>query len=118
MTNQTAELDAAFRALADPTRRAVLARLARGPAPVGELAAPFDMALPTILQHLKVLEAGGLVRSRKEGRVRICEIPPAALAPVEGWLAMQKAMWDGRLDRLDAYVGSLAAARDAKEPPE
>jgi DNA-binding transcriptional ArsR family regulator len=100
-------LDHVFHALADPTRRAVLQRLSRGPASVKELAEPFEMALPSFLQHLKVLESGGLIRSRKVGRVRTCEIEPAPLTGAEAWIAEQRSIWEGRLDRLEAYVTML-----------
>ena len=97
MTNQ---LDACFSALSDPTRRAVVERLAAGPATVSELAAPHDIALPTFMRHLKVLEDASLVRSSKKGRVRTCQIDPAALMEVQGWLEWQRRVWEGRLDRL------------------
>ena len=96
-----------FQALANPTRRAVLERLGRGPASVGELAGPFDMALPSFLQHLRTLEAAGLVRSRKDGRVRTYVLAPARLRDAEGWLARQRTLWDRRLDQFDDYVTRL-----------
>lgn len=83
-------LDTLFSALADPTRRAVIECLAHGPAPVSELAAPHDMALPSFLQHIKVMEAGGVVATRKEGRVRMCWLEPNALIPLQGWLEWQR----------------------------
>ncbi|MEZ5893056.1 MAG: metalloregulator ArsR/SmtB family transcription factor [Parvularculaceae bacterium] len=101
------ELDAVFQALADPTRRAVLSRLSEGPATVSELAQPFEMALPSFLQHLKVLEESGLVSSKKEGRTRTCEAQIMRLSVAEEWIAHQRAVWDARLDRLDAYLKSL-----------
>ncbi len=104
MPNQSPGLDGVFRALADPTRRAVLARLATGPAPVSELAAPFSMALPSFVQHLDVLERCGLVRSRKSGRVRTYRLAPAPLAAAERWVAAQRALWERRLDQLDRYL--------------
>ena len=107
MPNQQTALDTVFRALADPTRRAVLHQLSRGPASVSDLARPFEMALPSFLQHLQVLEEGGLIRSRKAGRVRTCEIQPDRLATAESWIAEQRAIWESRLDRLDAYLRSL-----------
>ena len=107
MPNQQIALDTVFRALADPTRRAVLHQLSQGPASVSDLAQPFEMALPSFLQHLQVLEEGGLIRSRKTGRVRTCEIQPDPLATAENWIAEQRAIWEGRLDRLDAYLKSL-----------
>lgn len=101
MTNH---LDSFFGAMADPTRRAVIERLTRGPAPVSELHAPHDMALPSFLKHLKRLEAAGLVRSEKRGRVRTLHIEAAPLAEAEGWLARQRRIWEGRLDRLSALA--------------
>ncbi|MCC6856898.1 MAG: helix-turn-helix transcriptional regulator [Microbacteriaceae bacterium] len=114
MTNHQSALDHAFRALADPTRRAVLERLGRGgPASVSDLAQPFAMALPTFLQHLKVLEEGGLIRSRKRGRVRTCELMPKALTAAELWLEEQRTFWSKRLDQLDAYLMQMDKETDA-----
>ncbi len=93
-----------FRALSDATRCRVLQRLSRSPAPVSELAAPFDMALPSFLQHLGVLESCGLVRSSKRGRVRTYELVPERLKAAEDWLARQRNLWERRLDQLDAYL--------------
>ena len=93
-------LDATFQALADPTRRALVARLAQGPASVSELAQPFPMSLPAIHQHLAVLEGAGLIASQKAGRVRTCRIEPAALSLAERWLTDRRAEWEARLDRL------------------
>jgi DNA-binding transcriptional ArsR family regulator len=107
MTNQAQQLDRVFQALADPTRRAVLRRLGRGPAPVSELAAPFDMALPSFMQHLRVLESSGLVRSRKKGRVRTCRLAPQPLRRAEGWIAEQRALWERRFDQLDGYLTQM-----------
>jgi DNA-binding transcriptional ArsR family regulator len=97
-------LDGIFQALADPTRRAVIGRLGRGPASVGELAQPFAMALPSFMKHIHVLEESGLIRSHKAGRVRTCEIDTARLGAVEGWLAEQRRIWEGRTDRLEQFV--------------
>ena len=108
MTNNSAALDRVFHALADPTRRAIVARLCRGPASVGELARPLSMALPTVLQHLQVLESSRLVRSEKAGRVRTCRLEPAAFSTIERWIAQQRAVWEQRLDRMEAYVKTLA----------
>ncbi|OWU70359.1 ArsR/SmtB family transcription factor [Marinibacterium profundimaris] len=108
MTNQ---MDAFFAALSDPTRRAVIERLVSGPAPVGELHAPHDIALPTFLKHLKVLEASGLVRSEKKGRVRIVHIEAAPLAEAEHWLQRQRRIWESRLDRLGALAERLERER-------
>lgn len=107
MDNYSRELDHAFSALADPTRRAIMARLVQGEASVGELAEPFDMALPSLMKHIRVLETGGLVESEKHGRVRTCRLRPSGMACVETWLAEQRAMWEARLDRLEAYAASL-----------
>ncbi|HEY9397647.1 MAG TPA: metalloregulator ArsR/SmtB family transcription factor [Burkholderiales bacterium] len=104
MPKQSPNLDRVFYALADPTRRAVLARLSAGPAAVTQLAEPFDMALPSFSQHLKVLENCGLIRSRKEGRVRTVELAPKPLQAAENWMVEQRGMWERRLDQLDAFV--------------
>ena len=100
-------LDTALAALSDPTRRAVVERLARGPATVTALAAPHDIALPTFMRHLKVLESAGLVRSAKKGRVRTCHIEPAPLMEVQGWLEWQRRVWDNRLDKLAALAEGI-----------
>jgi DNA-binding transcriptional ArsR family regulator len=100
-------VDDIFRALSDGTRRQVLARLSLGPASVTELATPFDMALPSFVQHLRVLEASGLVRSQKTGRVRTYRIVPKQMKLAETWLAQQRALWERRLDQLDDYLMEL-----------
>lgn len=97
-------LDHLFTALADPTRRAVIAQLAKGDAPVKALAQPHAMALPSFLKHLSQLERAGLVTSQKIGRTRICTLHPEALETVDTWLALQRTLWTGKLDRLDAYL--------------
>lgn len=97
-------LDTAFHALADPTRRAVVARLVGGPASVTELAAPFGMGLPSFLKHVKVLKDSGLIASEKVGRVRTCSINAQRLAATEDWLSEQRQILEGRVDRLAAYV--------------
>lgn len=107
MPNEAIQLDCVFRALGDPTRRAVLARLSRGPAPVSELARPFDMALPSFTQHLAVLESCGLVRSRKTGRVRTVQLVPQPLQAAERWIVEQRALWERRLDQLDNFLKDL-----------
>ena len=107
MPNQNAQLDRVFHALSDPTRRAILSRLIRGPASVSELARPFSMAMPSLLQHLRVLESSRLIRTEKVGRVRTCEMQPTTLDAAEGWLARQRELWEGRLDRMEAYVSKL-----------
>lgn len=108
MVNHMVNLDSAFHALADPTRRSVIARLIKGPAAVKDLAAPFGMTLPAILKHLRVLEASGLIGTEKAGRSRICRINPERLAQAEDWLSQQRAVWEGRTDRLTAYAETLA----------
>lgn len=112
MPNQLTAVDAAFRALADPTRRAVVQRLCLGPATVTELAAPFEMALPSFLQHLRVLETGGLLTTVKRGRTRTCVLRPESLASVTDWLAERRAAWESHADRLEAHVLDL----QSKEP--
>jgi DNA-binding transcriptional ArsR family regulator len=100
-----AALDRVFQALTDPTRRLMVERLSRGPASVTELAEPFEMSLPSIIQHLQVLEASGLIRSEKLGRVRTCQIGAAALGNAERWISERRATWERRLDRLGDYLG-------------
>jgi DNA-binding transcriptional ArsR family regulator len=107
MPNQSAQLNDVFKALADPTRRAVLERLSRGPASMTELAQPFAMALPSFSQHLHVLERCGLVRSRKRGRVRTYRLSPRPLQAVEHWLDRQRALWERRLDQLDDHLRTM-----------
>jgi DNA-binding transcriptional ArsR family regulator len=97
-------LDRVFQALADPTRRVMVERLSRGPASVSELAEPLAMSLPAVIQHLQVLEASGLVRSEKAGRVRTCRIEPAMLRTAEQWITQRRATWQRRLDRLGEYL--------------
>lgn len=99
--------DAVFHALGNPTRRKVLERLSAGPATVSELAAPFDMQLPSFVQHLSVLEASRLVRSKKRGRVRTYEVAPGRFKVVEDWLTARRELWEARLDRFDQYVKQL-----------
>jgi DNA-binding transcriptional ArsR family regulator len=93
-------LDRVFHALSDPSRRAMVERLTRGPASVSELAAPLDMTLAAVVQHLQVLEDSGLVKSRKVGRVRTCRIEPTGLRTAEDWIARRRTLWERRLDRL------------------
>jgi DNA-binding transcriptional ArsR family regulator len=107
MSAAAAPIDTVLRALADPTRRRVVERLSRGTASVSELAAPFDMALPSFVAHLKVLEGSGLVRSRKSGRVRTYQLVPQRVKVAEEWLGKQRAVWERRLDQFDAYVTTL-----------
>jgi DNA-binding transcriptional ArsR family regulator len=107
------EVDRVFHALADPSRRIIVERLSRGPASVGELAHPLPMSLPAVVQHLQVLESSGLVRSEKRGRVRTCQIEPAALRPAEQWISARRSNWERRLDRLGDYL-----AEGDDEPPK
>ena len=95
-----AEVDRAFHALAEPTRRAIVERLAAGPRTVSALAEPFDMTLAAVVQHLRVLEAGGIIRTEKVGRVRTCRIEPAGLHVAAQWIADRRALWERRFDRL------------------
>ena len=97
-------IDVVFAALSDPSRRAMVDRLIGGPASVSELARPLPISLPAVVQHLHVLEASGLVRSHKRGRVRTCHIEPAALSEAEHWIADRRATWEKRLDRLGEYL--------------
>lgn len=107
------EVDLLFGALADATRRAMVDRLTRGPASVSELARPLEMSLPAAVQHLHVLEASGLVRSQKLGRVRTCTVEPKALRAAERWIAERRTFWEESLDRLGAY---LAEQPDQPQP--
>lgn len=111
MAKHDPDLSLLFHALSDPTRRAILTRLASGPAPVTALAAPTGLRLPTVMRHLSVLEEAGLIATAKDGRVRSCAIVPDALAPMRDWLEEQRAIWDARLDRLDDYVMKLMKER-------
>ena len=104
---QSAAADKVFHALSNPTRRKVLERLSVGPATVSDLAAPFDMQLPSFVQHLSVLERSRLVRSKKRGRVRTYEIAPERFKIVEDWLAARRQLWEARLDGFDEYVKQL-----------
>lgn len=112
MAKHDPHLDLLFHALSDPTRRMMLNRLAKGPAPVTELAEPSGFKLPTILRHLSVLEEAGLVATQKDGRVRSCAFQPIALEPISDWLDDQRKVWEGRLDRLDDYVTKLMKERE------
>ena len=106
---QTAAADQVFHALSNPTRRRVLELLSAGPATVSELAAPFDMQLPSFVQHLSVLERSRLVKSQKRGRVRTYQIAPERFQVVEDWLTARRQAWEARLDRFDSYVTQLKA---------
>jgi DNA-binding transcriptional ArsR family regulator len=104
MENYETVLDRTFHTLSDPTRRAVLHRLLQGPASVKELAAPFDMGLPSFMKHLRVLEESDLIRTEKAGRVRTCHVNAEQLAAAESWLSEQRTLWEARTDRLAHYV--------------
>ncbi|HET7796080.1 MAG TPA: metalloregulator ArsR/SmtB family transcription factor [Rhizobacter sp.] len=107
MANQSVALSDVFYALADPTRLAIVGALGRGPESVSALAAPFSMALPSFMKHLSVLERSGLIRSRKLGRVRTCELVPKTLTQAERWIAEQRATWEARSDRLARFAEQL-----------
>ncbi len=104
MAKHDVDLSLLFHALADPTRRSILARLADGPAQVTDLAAPTGLRLPTVMRHLSVLQEAGLISTSKDGRIRTCAIVPDAMQPMRTWLDRQQAVWEARLDRLDAFV--------------
>src|ERR1043165_1866184 len=112
---QSAVTDAVFYALSNSTRRKVLEQLAAGPATVSELAAPFDMKLPSFVQHLSVLEESRLVKSKKHGRVRTDEIAPERLKVAEDWLLEHRQLWEARLDRFDQYVNQLKRRNQSHE---
>ncbi len=107
MAKHDPDLSLIFQALSDPTRRGFLARLGQGAVPVSELARPTGLALPTVMRHLGVLEAAALISTEKTGRTRMCHARPETLAATEGWLADQRAVWEARTDRLEAYVAKL-----------
>lgn len=117
MAKHEPDLSLLFHALSDPTRRAMLTRLATGPARVTDLSEPTGLRLPTVMRHLAVLEEAGLIATSKDGRVRTCAIRPEALAPVRSWLDEQRNLWEARLDRLDAYVMTLTKERDDDTRP-
>jgi DNA-binding transcriptional ArsR family regulator len=117
MAHYSSTLDGVFQAVSDPTRRAVLGRLGSGPASIGELATPFDMALPSFMKHIGQLERTGLIRTRKTGRVRVCTIERDTFTLIEGWLSEQRSIWEGRTDRLEQFVTSPSPRHD-KETPE
>ncbi|MGY4859889.1 ArsR/SmtB family transcription factor [Cryobacterium sp. AP23] len=110
-------LDGVFQAVSDPTRRAVLGRLGSGPASIGELAAPFDMALPSFMKHIGSLEKAGLIRTRKTGRVRVCTLERGSFDLIEGWLSDQRRIWEGRADRLERFVTTAPDPRHDEETP-
>jgi len=104
MAKYEAELGRSFSALADPTRRAIVGRLCDGPKSIGELSEPFEMALPSLLKHVRVLEQSGLISSVKVGRVRTCRIEPHALRATELWIHQHISAWEERLDRMEAHI--------------
>ncbi|MFI0409539.1 ArsR/SmtB family transcription factor [Actinomadura sp. 3N508] len=119
MLNNEEAPDRVFHAVADPTRRAIVERLTRGPASVSELARPLPMSLPAVVQHLRVLEDAGLVRSEKAGRVRTCRLEPAGLRTAEEWLRRQRTAWEGLLDRLgDLLAETSETTEDPEQNPE
>lgn len=107
MTKHYPDLSLLFHALADPTRRSILTRLAETPAPVTALAEPTGLRLPTVMRHLSVLEEAGLITTSKDGRIRTCSIVPEALDPARTWLDEQRVIWEARLDRLDRFVTNV-----------
>lgn len=115
MLKYSGELDLAFTALSDPTRRALVERLAAGPATVSQLAEPLPISMPAVLQHLKVLEDGGLVRSEKVGRVRTCHLELTMLNSAHTWIEARRQMWLRRLDRLDSFLATLPP--EPEQPP-
>lgn len=106
MLNHSGEVDAVFAALADPTRRRIVEQLGRGPASVSDLAKPLPISLPAVVQHLQVLEASGLVRSEKVGRVRTCRLEVKRLDTVQDWIDARRRTWERRLDRLGDYLAT------------
>jgi DNA-binding transcriptional ArsR family regulator len=105
MLKQSDPLDLLFQALADPSRRSMIDRLSRGSASMSELAAPLDMSLPAVQQHLNILEASGIVSTKKIGRVRSCSLEPDVLRPAQQWIADRRVLWGGRLERLGMFLG-------------
>ena len=115
MLNQSSVLDLTVLALADPTRRVIIERLARGSASVSDLARPLPMSLPAVMQHLAVLQESGLVVTEKIGRVRTCRIDPRALNQADDWIKARRAAWEGRLDRLGVYLNRLKEKGDSND---
>ena len=113
MTKYDPDLSRLFQALADPTRRDMLKRLAERPARITDLAAPTGLSLPTVMRHIAVLEEAGLITTSKKGRIRTCALVPEAYEPARNWLDVQRAIWDARLDRLDAFV--MKAMKERKK---
>jgi DNA-binding transcriptional ArsR family regulator len=117
MVNYLGALDRSFSALADPTRRAILARLSLGESRVTDLAEPFDMSLPAVSKHLKVLEDAGLVKKRKEGRIHHCRLDPRPLSAAADWIAQHRAFWEKTLDRLHEYLTEQMKEERKWRPP-
>lgn len=115
---QSAHLDATFSALADPTRRAVLARLASGSCTVNELAEPFEISLPAFSRHLKVLEHAGLITRGRDRQFRPCKIAPEPLREATNWMQQYRRLWEARLDRLDAYLAQLQPPTSTEDPDD
>ena len=111
-------LSMTFAALADPTRRAILARLSEGPASINELAAPFEMTLPSVSRHVKVLETAGLISKSRDAQFRTCRLEPEALAAADGWMAPYRRFFDERFDRLEAQLQAMVEARATKSKEE
>lgn len=111
MAKHDTDLSLLFHALADPTRRAILTQLGEGPAAVTDLAGPTGLRLPTVMRHLSVLEEAGLIATAKDGRIRTCAIVPEALEPARTWMDQQRAIWEARLDRFDAFVANVMKER-------
>jgi len=111
MPNQQIALTEVFFSLSDPTRRAILKRLSKGPASISELAKPFQMALPSFMQHIEVLADCGLIRSKKVGRVRTCELTPQKLKIAEAWLIEQRGLWEKQSETLDEYLSAVARGK-------
>ena len=115
MTIHVDPLSLTLSALADPTRRAILARLSAGEATVGELAQPFEISLPAISRHLKVLEGAGLISRGREAQWRPCRLEAQPLQDLDGWLARYRVFWEGSFDRMEAYLSQLQIGRDDAE---
>jgi DNA-binding transcriptional ArsR family regulator len=115
MLKYESSLDLMFHALADPTRRVMVERLSEGPATVSDLAQPFAMSLSAVVQHLQMLEASGLVRSAKVGRVRTCSIDPDALSKAEDWITGRRRSWETKLDRLGDFLAEQPETPDNKD---
>lgn len=112
MAKHDPDLSLLFHALADPTRRSILTRLAADPARVTDLASPTGLRLPTVMRHLSVLEEAGLISTSKDGRTRTCALVPEAMAPARSWMEEQRAIWESRLDRLEDFVMTVMKERD------